>query len=244
PGENALRIVASRGFERPFLEYFNAVHKGEAACGTAMQRGERVVIEDVTTSPIFVGTPALDVLLAAGVCAVQTTPLVSRSGRLVGMLSTHHRQPFRPADRDLRVIDLLARQAADYIERAQTEEALRKSEERFRQMADNAPVLIWISGADKLCTWFNKPWLDFVGRPMEQEIGNGWVENVHSDDHDHCFQTYASAFDSRQPFTVEYRLKRHDGEYRWILDNGIPLYGGRGEFAGFIGSCIDITERK
>jgi PAS domain S-box-containing protein len=243
-GSGTLTIVASRGFERPYLEFFKEVHEGHAACGTALRTGRRVVIEDVTASPVFAGTPALDVLLSAGVRAVQTTPLVGRSGRLVGMLSTHYRTPCRLADRDLHVLDLLARQAADWIERTLAEKALRESEGRFRLTADAAPVLIWASGADKRCTWFNKPWLDFVGRPMEQELGNGWAENVHADDYDGCLKTYTTAFDARRPFSMEYRLKRHDGEYRWLLDNGVPLYGTDAEFCGYIGSCIDITERR
>jgi PAS domain S-box-containing protein len=111
-------------------------------------------------------------------------------------------------------------------------------------MADHAPVLIWMAGAHALCTWFNKPWLDFVGRPMEAELGNGWTENVHPDDFDRCLETFAAAFGARRPFTMEYRLRRHDGEYRWVLDNGVPLYGTGGEFTGYIGSCIDITDRK
>jgi PAS domain S-box-containing protein len=239
-----LRIVASRGFERPFLEFFKEVHEGNAACGTAFQTGKRVVIDDVTTSPVFAGTPALDALLSAGVHAVQTTPLVARSGRLVGMLSTHYRTPSRPADRDLHVLDLLARQAADWIERTLAEKAMRESEGRFRLTADAAPVLIWMSGTDKRCTWFNKPWLDFVGRPMEQELGDGWAENIHPDDYDACLKTYTAAFDARRPFSMEYRLKRHDGEYRWLLDNGVPLYGAGAAFCGYIGSCIDISERR
>jgi PAS domain S-box-containing protein len=124
------------------------------------------------------------------------------------------------------------------------EEELQQSEDRFRLMADHAPVMIWMSGTDKLCTWFNKQWLDFVGRPLGREVGNGWSENVHPGDFDRCLQTYAAAFDARQPFTMEYRLKQHDGEYRWLLDNGIPLYGAGGKFTGYIGSCIDITDRK
>jgi PAS domain S-box-containing protein len=111
-------------------------------------------------------------------------------------------------------------------------------------MADAAPVLIWTSGLDKLCTWFNKPWLDFTGRTMEQELGNGWAENVHPDDFDRCLRTYSDAFDARRPFSMEYRLKRHDEEYRWLLDNGMPLLGARGEFTGYIGSCTDITNHK
>jgi PAS domain S-box-containing protein len=100
-----------------------------------------------------------------------------------------------------------------------------------------------MSGVDKLCTWFNKPWLDFVGRTMERELGNGWSENVHSDDFERCLKTYVEAFDARQPFSMEYRLRRHDGEYRWVLDYGIPRQPA-GKFAGYIGSCVDITERK
>jgi two-component system CheB/CheR fusion protein len=134
--------------------------------------------------------------------------------------------------------------SCDITDRKRAEETLRASEERFRHMADHAPVMIWMSGPDKLCTWFNKPWLDFVGRPLEQEVGNGWTDNIHPDDRTHCLQTYEAAFGARRPFSMEYRLRRHDGEYRWLLDNGIPLNGAGGEVAGYIGSCTDITALK
>lgn len=134
--------------------------------------------------------------------------------------------------------------AEDMSARKRTEEALVQSEERFRLMADHAPVMIWMSGTDRHCTWFNKPWLAFVGRPMAQELGDGWSENVHPGDFDRCLQAYAAAFDARQQFTMEYRLKRRDGEHRWILDTGIPVHGASGEFTGYIGSCVDITDRK
>jgi PAS domain S-box-containing protein len=123
------------------------------------------------------------------------------------------------------------------------EAARRESEERFRNMADWAPVMIWVSGQNKLCTFFNKPWLDFRGRTMEEEMGHGWATGVHPADLDGCLTTYSSSFDARRKFQIEYRLQRADGEYRWLLDNGTPLYRDA-EFAGFIGSCIDITERK
>src|SRR6266481_4342331 len=132
----------------------------------------------------------------------------------------------------------------DITRRKIAEEELRESEARFRTVADAAPVLIWMSGPDKLCNFFNKGWLDFTGRTMEQELGNGWAAGVHTYDLEHCLEIYGSSFDARQAFTMEYRLRRNDGEYRWVLDIGTPRFSDDGEFLGYIGSCIDITERK
>ena len=122
--------------------------------------------------------------------------------------------------------------------------ALQESEARFRMLADVAPVLIWMSGTDALCSFFNKPWLEFRGRNLEEEIGNGWADGVHPDDFKECLQNYLSCFHARKRFQMEYRLRRADGEYRWVLDTAVPRFTAPGEFAGYIGSCIDITERK
>src|SRR5215469_15437015 len=127
-------------------------------------------------------------------------------------------------------------------ERASRETELRESESRFRTVADAAPVLIWMAGVDKLCTFFNKPWLEFTGRTLQQELGNGWAEAVHPDDLQKCLNVYTEAFDTRQPFLMQYRLRRNDGEYRWISDQGIARYDAQGKFAGYIGACVDITE--
>ena len=127
-------------------------------------------------------------------------------------------------------------------ERRTGETVLRESESRFRIVADAAPVLIWMAGMDKLCTFFNKSWLEFTGRSVEQELGNGWAEGVHPDDLQRCLKTYTEAFDTHKPFVMQYRLRRRDGEYRWVSDNGVPRYNTLGQFAGYIGSCVDVTE--
>jgi PAS domain S-box-containing protein len=109
---------------------------------------------------------------------------------------------------------------------------------------DAAPVMIWVSGKDKGCIWFNQPWLTFTGRSMAQEIGNGWSEGVHRDDLDGCIKLYASHFDARKDFRLQYRLRQHDGEYRWLDDTGIPRYAHDGTFLGYIGSCVDVHEHR
>ena len=134
--------------------------------------------------------------------------------------------------------------SVDATPRKRTEHLLRESEARFRTVADSAPVLIWMSEQDKTCSFFNRPWLEFTGRTLDQELGNGWAEGVHADDLADCLRTYTTAFDARQPFVMQYRLRRHDGLYRWLSDNGVPRYDPQGNFAGYIGSCVDITERK
>ncbi|MDB5460823.1 MAG: hypothetical protein JWO72_2564 [Caulobacteraceae bacterium] len=121
--------------------------------------------------------------------------------------------------------------------------AVSAGETEFRELADNAPVLMYRVGLDKVCDYFNKPWLEFVGCSLQQEVGYGWAERVHPDDLERCVPLYVKAFDARQPFSLTYRLRRRDGEYRWLVDNGAPFYR-HGQFAGYIGSCSDVTETR
>ena len=132
----------------------------------------------------------------------------------------------------------------DVTEREKTDLALKEAEQRFRNMADTAPVLIWMSGTDKLFSYFNRPWIQFTGRTLEQELGKGWTDSVHPEDYDRWFESYASAFDNREELKIEFRLLRNDGEYRWVFANGVPRYTDDGTFAGYIGTCLDIHERK
>jgi len=129
-------------------------------------------------------------------------------------------------------------------EREEAAHAVRESEARFRLVANTAPVMIWMSGTNRLCSYVNQPWLEFTGRPLEAELGNGWTEGVHKEDLQHCLETFSRAFDQRQSCALEYRLRRKDGEYRWILDTAVPRFNSNGSLAGYIGSCLDITDRK
>jgi PAS domain S-box-containing protein len=149
-------------------------------------------------------------------------PVVDEQGRFHG---------YRGMDRDI-------------TERKQAENAVRESEQRFRLVANTAPVMIWMSGLDKLCNYFNQPWLEFTGRALEAELGNGWADRVHPEDLNSCLDTYTQAFDRRESFKMQYRLLRHDGNYRWVSDIGVPRFNPDGSFAGYIGSCMDVTDRK
>jgi PAS domain S-box-containing protein len=132
----------------------------------------------------------------------------------------------------------------DITDRTRAEKAVLESEARFRTIVDIAPAMIWIAGPDKLCTYFNKPWLTYTGRAIEQELGNGWTEGVHPDDLARCLKTYFEAFGRREPVQLEYRLKKADGTYGWILEHGAPLWQEDGTVTSYIGTCVDITIRK
>ena len=182
-GEGTLRIAAQRGFNAPFLEFFDKVHEGLAACGSAMQRGERVIVEDVASSPLFVGTPALAVMLEAEARAVQSTRLVSRSGQLLGMFSTHYRRPRRPAERDLRILDVLARQAADLIERrrvdgirAQLSAIVASSGDAIYSYDFDGKILTWNRAAEELYGYSER---EIIGRNVHTIVPSDRIAELH-----------------------------------------------------------------
>jgi len=141
------------------------------------------------------------------------------------------------------VVDEHQGQKTQVKELRTAESSLRESEEYFRTLADSAPVMIWVSGPDRLCTFCNKSYLEFTGHSLDQRLGDGWAAAVHPEDLDRCLAAYVSCFDARRDFRSEFRIRRADGEYRWILDKGVPLYRD-GHFTGYIGGCLDITEQK
>lgn len=148
--------------------------------------------------------------------------------------------PVRNADGRIHRIIGVAR---DVTEQRRKRAELRTSEEKFRMMANTAPVMIWTIDTDKLCTFVNKAWLDFRGRPLEQELGNGWADGLHPEDRNRGLELFSFQFNARKSFTYEYRLQRFDGQYRWVIVNGRPFYADD-TFAGYIGSCVDITDQK
>src|SRR5581483_10434181 len=137
-----------------------------------------------------------------------------------------------------------ARLRQEIIERRRIEETLLRSRDFYLKLFDEFPAMIWKSGTNAKCNYFNKSWLDFRGRTLDQEIEDGWAGRIHPDDLEDCLKTYINAFNTRRVFKMEYRLRRYDGEYRWVIDFGRPFYDLDGEFAGYIGSCYDITDRK
>ncbi|MEO1399986.1 MAG: response regulator [Cyanobacteria bacterium J06635_1] len=174
------------------------------------------------------------------------------NGQIYGTLNFSSTQvrPDAFTSHEQEIIELMAQSigrflAADLAHQQQqaAAEALRESEARFRTVANSAPVLLWMADTDKRCTFFNQTWITFTGRTVEQELGDGWTEGVHPDDFESCVDIYTTAFDARQSFEMEYRLRRADGQYRWLLDRGVPRFTPDGSFAGYIGTCIDISDR-
>src|SRR5262245_14552471 len=236
--ESMLELQASAGMYTHLNGRHARVPFGKLKIGLIAQERQPHLTNDVCNDP---RVSDKEWAREKGMVAFAGYPLLVED-RVVGVMAMFARHPL--TEDTVEAIATVAAPIAQGIERKRAEEALRASEEKFRILADTAPVMVWVSGADKLRAFFNKPWLEFTGRAMEEELGYGWSEGVHHEDYDCCLETYNASCDAREPFKMEYRLRRHDGEYRWILDHGIPRYSPGGDFLGCIGSCIDITERK
>ena len=240
-----LRLLGHRGFTAEAAKRWEWVRLDtRTTCGEALRTGRRVAVPDVRNCDFMAGSEDLDGYLGAEIRAGLSTPLISHPDVLLGMVSVYWRDPHEPSGNELRALDVLTRIAADLMERSRAEERLRESEQRFRTMADTAPVMIWMADPDKLWTFVNKACLDFTGHTLEHKLGYGWVEDIHPDDRERFLANYHSAFDARQEFQSEIRARRADGEYLWILTTGTPRFAPGERFAGYIGSCVDLTEVK
>jgi PAS domain S-box-containing protein len=167
------------------------------------------------------------------------------NNKVIGALVVQsYDNPNAYTEKDKQMLEFVSHQISISIERKKSETEIREKEVQYHNLADSGTALIWTSGTDKLCNYFNEPWLNFTGRTLEQEMGYGWAEGVHPEDFDGCVQTYNAAFDKREPFEMEYRLLHASGEYRWLQDMGTPNYNSKGEFIGYIGHCFDISDRK
>jgi PAS domain S-box-containing protein len=191
-------------------------------------------------TPLPLDTCPMGIALKEGRAVYGEEIVVERpNGERLNVLP-HPRPIFNSEGKVVAAVNMLI----DITDLKRVDNALRESEIRFRTVANTAPVLIWMSDQNRHCTFFNKGWLDFTGRTMEEEIGNGWLKGIHPDDLNTCMNMFATSFEARKNFYLEYRLRRHDGEYRWIASRGEPRYAPDSHFEGFIGSCTDINDSK
>ncbi|KYZ75538.1 hypothetical protein AXX12_12555 [Anaerosporomusa subterranea] len=241
----SLKIVAHSGFKQPFLDFFSTVYQGQAACGEAMECKERVIIEDVTQSPIFMGTPSLEVMLAAGARAVQSTPLFSRSGRLVGMLSTHYQTPRRPDEQDLQLLDLLARLSADIIEREQKEQEIKRREQEYRTLVENCPFGLTRFDTDLRHIYFNQACYSFWGETIKLLLGKTWEEAGTPREHYHPMELALNKVletGHEQVFDTEYLDQR--GQIRYYRNRAVAEANNSGIVDTLLVISQDITAQK
>ncbi len=244
PVSGRLEISASVGFPASVLCQLNRIRPGPvgSACGNSFAGRKRIVIGDTELDPTFEAYREL--ARSVGVRALHSTPILTRSGQILGVLSVHFDAPRVPSERERKLADLCARQAAEAIDDARARQALREREQHFRDLADTAPAMLWITGTDGTCTFLSRGWYEFTGQTPETGLGQGWIEAVHPEDRESACAVQRTASSRREAFSVDYRVRRADGQYRWVNGSGRPRTGPWGEFQGYIGAVIDITERK
>ncbi len=241
PREEVLEIAVFRGFQRPFLERFSRVSaSGTSACGRALLSGQRVIIEDVEQEPTY---EHREMAAAAGYRAVQSTPLLSRRGEPLGMLSTHFVHPHRPSEGKLHMLDAFVRKASDFIERIHAERALRESEEHFRRITDAMPQLAWRADAKGRVDFYNSRAEEYAGIYRQSDGRWIWQPVVHPDDLAETTAAWHHSVSARELYEIEHRVSMKDGTFRWHLSRGLPFEDGDGNVTWY-GTATDIDEQK
>ena len=244
-GQGELFLLAHRGFAPEDADTWKWVSTdSHCICGEALRTGGRVVVPDFESCEFMAGRPGLASYRKAGIRAAQSTLLRSRAGQVLGMISTHWREPHEPNERKLRLLDVLARQAADLIERKQAEKALRESEERFRTLADNMGQLAWICNQLGNVTWYNQRWLDYTGLKFEDMEGWGWSKVLHPDHLERVVTLVKHAAETCEMWEDTFPLRGSDGSYRWFLSRAVPVRDEHGNIVCWFGTNTDIEDLK
>ncbi|MBA3352456.1 MAG: PAS domain S-box protein, partial [Blastocatellia bacterium] len=240
-----LLLLGCRGYTPEAAKHWEWVSAlSECTCGVALRTGKRAVITNVEADETISGTADQAACLQTRILALQSTPLVSRGGQMLGMLSTHWSRPHQPSERDLRLLDVLARQAADLIERTQAEAKIRQSDERFRVAVEAVDSLIWTNNAKGEMEGKQAGWENFTGQTYEEYQGYGWSKAVHPEDARPTLDGWNEAVKRRETFIFEHRLRRRDGEWRTCSVRAVPVLASDGKIHEWVGVHADITESK
>jgi PAS domain S-box-containing protein len=244
PDGGTLHPVPGGSMSEDFLRCIDGlpIAEGSAVCGTAAFRRQRVVVSDVRTDPAC--APFLGLAEQQDIVALWSTPILRADGRVLGTFAMYFRESVRPTSRQEQILRIATHMAAFAIQRSQDDADLRESEARFRYLADTAPVMIWMCDAQGRTTFLSRPWLDFVGDPSGEATGEAWRERIHPEDRLLCESIWRHSLGSGRRFELQYRLRRHDGEFRWLLSSGVPRTDESGELVGFLGCAIDITGQR
>jgi len=242
--EGHLRILVHQGFPDEWVDSWNSVDLGQGACGTSLALGERVIVEDVEQSPIFAGTPALDIQRRTGVRAVQSTPVVAPSGQVLGMLSTHYRRPHRPDAKTQRLLDLLAAHAATLIGQAGTRVPQQLREDRFRTVVEDQTEAISRFLPDGTFTFVNEVYCQLFGKSPAELIGQRWQPVVHPDDLPNIEARLRGMSPEHPVAVIENRVHSHSGGVRWMQFVNRGFFGADGALMSIQSVGRDITSLK